>query len=122
MLQNLKEYLYTRDRDGALDAQFQSAAPYGKVKLGSTALFWKNAMKWYVIDLGRVRRAWRQVEFVYGKLCCGGRSYDIQRLVLELDGGKNLEIHIGDDCKTQAAALLDAMQRACPEIQYGKDA
>ena len=124
-MKNPKEYTYTRDKNAALDAQFENAVPYGKVKLAPDHIFWKAGLRWYTVPLSRVLQAYRQVEYVYGKLCCGGTNFDIQRLVLVLDDEASLELVIGDNqigdlMKRQAEALFQALQNAHPELQYGK--
>ena len=57
---------------------------------------------------------------VYGKLCCGGSTYDVQMLVLILRDGRELEIHIGDDMQKKAEDLLEATKALQPEMKYGK--
>lgn len=125
MKSNGNEYRYIRGEDAALDQAFDSAAAYGKVRLGKEALFWKSGLRWYTLALSRVRRAYRRVEIVNGRLCCGGASFDIQSLVLVLDDGSSREIvigdnEIGDSLKRKAERLLRDMQEAHPELQYGK--
>ena len=115
-----KEYIYTAGADAALDADFGAAQAVGKVKPGKTALFFKTGFKWYAVPFERVTRIFRRMEMVYGKLCCGGRTYDIQMLVLVLSDGRELEIHIGDDMSRQAEELYGAMQAAQPQVLYGK--
>lgn len=122
MVQNLKQYLYTRQADPALDAAFDSAAPCGRVKLAAGHLFWKAGLRWYQIPLSRVTRAFRRVEYVYGKMCCGRASYDIQSLVLVLEDGTELEILMGDSMKNKAEEFFDSMRQTHPELEYGKPA
>lgn len=124
-MKNWKEYLYHRGADAAMDAEFDSAASYGKVKLGETVIFWRAGLRWCAVPLSRVQRIYRQVELVHGKLCCGGASFDIQRLILVLDDSQTLELvvgdnEIGDQVKRAAENLFGALQRAHPELQYGK--
>lgn len=120
MAVNLKPYIYVKGADAALDAEFTAASSYSKVKPGQTALFWKSGLRWYAIPLTQVQRIFRRVEPVYGKLCCGGQSFIIEWLVLILQDGSELVIHIGDDVKKQAEALLLALKDTHPELQYGK--
>ena len=72
---NLKPYVFKKGMNPALDAQFSAAVDYGWVKPGQTAVFWKTGLRWYVISLSEVERIFRRVVPVYGKLCCGGRSF-----------------------------------------------
>lgn len=120
MITNLKDYIYTHGKDAGLDAEFDSGTPYLKVKLGENTLFWKAALRWHAISLTRVQRIFRRVERVYGKMCCGRASFDMEKLVLILDDGAELELYLGDNVKTEAQKLLQALQDAHPELQYGK--
>lgn len=113
MLINLKPY--------ALEGQPPKLPAYGKVRLDETRLYWKNGLRWYAVELARVRRAYRQEENVYGKLCCGGRSYIIHRLVLLLEDGTKLTIHIGDDEKQAAQDLIAAIRETFPHVSIGKE-
>lgn len=121
-----KAYIYTCGKDAALDAEFQNGTLYGKVKLGPGVIFWKKGLRWYALPLDQVQRAYRQVEFVYGKMCCGRASFDIQRLILVLHNGTSLELvigdnQIGDQTKRQAEALFQSLKDAHPELEYGKE-
>lgn len=120
MKSGIKEFLYERGISTQIDGQFDSGKGYGKIRMGSDALFWKEGFRWYAVELSRAERIYRQVEYVYGKLCCGGRTYDIQRLIVMLKNGTTLKLHIGDDMQTQAEALFEALKAAHPQIQYKK--
>lgn len=120
-----KANIYTRGKDAALDAEFQSGTLYGKVKLASDMIFWKKGLRWFCLPLDQVQRAYRQVERVYGKMCCGGASFDIQRLVLVLRDGTTLTVvigdnEIGDQMKRQAEGLFQSLQGSHPELTFGK--
>lgn len=117
---NLKPYAYKKGENLKLDAEFEAAEAYGLVKPGETAVFWRAGLRWHVIALEQVQRIFRRVEPVYGKLCCGGRSFIIERLVLILKDSTELELYIGDDMEKKAAALLETLQNAHPEILFGK--
>lgn len=115
-----KPYRYAKGTDPQLDADFASAAVYEKVRCGKLALFWKSGLRWYCIPMDRIRRIFRRVEPVYGKLCCGGRSFIIEWLVLILEDGSQLVLHIGDDVAKNAENLLQWLKTSHPQIQYGK--
>ena len=117
---NLKPYVYKKGANPALDAEFTAADAYGLVKPGQTAVFWRAGLHWHVIPLEQVQRIFRRVEPVYGKLCCGGHSFIIERLVLILKDGTELELYIGDDMEKKAAALLDFLKEGHSEIAFGK--
>lgn len=125
MAANLKAYTYAKGKDTALDEAFAAAVPYEKVKLGKDVVFWKSGLRWFAVSIAQVQRAYRQVEPVRGKLCCGRASYEIQRLILILTDGTELAIHIGDNeigdwVKKKAEELFQSLKDTHPELQYGK--
>lgn len=120
MAGNVKAYLYSKGNDPILDQDFLSAKAYGKVKAGRQAVFWKSGLRWYAMPAENLQRIFRRVEPVYGKLCCGGRSFFIEWLVLVLPSGEELVIHIGDDVQKEAEALLEHLQQLHPVLSYGK--
>lgn len=120
-----KPYRYHKGENPALDAQFAAAPEYGKIRAGETAVFWKSGLRWHTIPLEGVQRIFRRVEAVHGRLCCGGKSFLIQWLVLMLEDGSELVLHIGDEIvgesmKKTAEALLEHLKQHNPRIQYGK--
>ena len=117
---NYKPYRYTKGENPALDADFASASAYEKIRPGEASVFWKSGLRWHHIPVGKIQRVFRRVEPVYGKLCCGGRSFLIEWLVLILTDGSELVLHIGDDVQKKAEALLVHMKEHHPQIEYGK--
>ena len=115
---NYKQYLYTKGT--AADSDFSAAPAFGKIRVGSSHLFWKSVCRWYSIPLPDLQRSYRRVEQGFGRLCCGGRNFVIEWLVLVLCDGRELVLHIGDDVKKDPEALMEHLQRAHPQIQYGK--
>ena len=120
MAVNLKPYVYKKKETPALDAEFAAGQDYGWVRPGQTAIFWKNGLRWHVVPLSQVQRIFRRVEPVYGKLCCGGNSFIMEKLVLILKDGTELELYIGDDIEKKAAAQQKYQQTDKHEITYGK--
>lgn len=120
MSTDLKNYRYVTGADAALDADFSAAARYENIKLGTEYLYWKPMFRWHFIPLSRVQRIFRRVQDVRGRLCCGGRSFRIEWLVLVLQDGSELQLHIGDDVEAAAKKLLESLQLHHPQLQYGK--
>ena len=120
MAVNLKPYVYKKKENAALDADFAPGKDYGWVRAGRTAVFWRSGLHWNVVSLTEVQRIFRRVEPVYGKLCCGGNSFIMEKLVLILKDGTELELYIGDDIEKKAIALLDFLKDTHPEILFGK--
>lgn len=116
----MKDFLYQKQINTALDNEFQQAAKYGKVKLGNDSIFWKKGLKWYVVPLDDVERAYRRVEEVNAKMCCGRADFDIQKLVLLLKDGAQLELLIGDAMPKEAERLFERLKAARPDMLFGK--
>ncbi len=117
---DLKSYRYEKGKDPALDAEFANTQAFGKVRPGETELFWKSGLRWYHIPYAKTHRIFRRIQAVVGRLCAGGRNFDIEYLVLLLEDDQELEIHIGDDEKKKAEALLEHLKQVRPEIPYGR--
>ena len=120
MVKDLKPYRYISKENAALDAEYANATRYENVKLGTDHLFWLPLFRWHSIPLTQVQRIFRRVQDVRGRLCCGGRNFRMEKLVLILNSGEELEIHIGDDVERDAVALLENLKLRHPELQYGK--
>ena len=120
MVKDLKPYRYTAKEDTALDAAFAKAERYENVKLDGEYLFWKPMFRWHRIPISQAQRIFRRVQDVRGRLCCGGRNFRIEWLVLLLKDGSELQIHVGDAVGPTAQARLEALQVQHPELQYGK--
>ena len=117
---DVKQYIYSKGTDAVLDADFSMAQAYGKVRPGQQAIFWKNGLRWYALPVANIQRFYRQLEPVIRRMCCGGKSFYIERLVLVLKNGEDLVVHIGDDIPKEAEALVAAMQKQHPQIHFGK--
>ena len=122
MAVNLKPYVYKKKENAALDADFAAGKDYGWVRAGRDNIFWRSGLHWNVVSLTEVQRIFRRVEPVYGKLCCGGNSFIMEKLVLILHDGTELELYIGDDIEKTAAALLEFLKETHPETEFGKPA
>lgn len=117
---NRKEYIYARGSNPAADQSYDEANTYGKVKLGGDWIFWKEGLRQCALQLTGVQRAYRRVEEVPAKLCCGRTNFDVQSLVLVLSDGNELSLKIGEGTQREAEALFAALKQAHPELEYGK--
>lgn len=116
----MKNFIYQKQTSEALDQEFQQAVKYGKIKLGKDHLFWKKGLKWYVVPLDDAERAYRRVEGVNAKMCCGRADFDIQKLVLLLKDGSRLELLIGDAMPKEAERLFEQLKATRPNMLFGK--
>ena len=113
-------YTYKKGENTIRDQEFIAGEPYGKVKLAENTIFWKQGLRWHCLDLSGVRQAFRRVEAVNTKMCCGNVNFDIQKLVLILQNGTELELLIGEGTLREAEKLFEKMKEKHPGIQYGK--
>ena len=122
MKANLKDYIYYKNTDAALDVEFNSAKPFGRAKLGEGHIFWKKGLKWYCADFSQCVRVFRRIAEVNTRVCCGNTNFDIQMLVLVMFDGSELEVLVGDSLlRHEAEALYAELQSAHPELHYGKN-
>ncbi len=120
MSKDIKAFIFNRGENAALDKEFENAASFDHVKLGDNHIFWRKGFRWYVIAIEQVTRAYRRVEEVKTKVCCGPANFDIQKLMLVLKDGETQEIRIGDGTKREAEGLYSALRNSHPQLQYGK--
>lgn len=116
-----KDFIYKKEQNELLDQEFQKADQYGKVKLADHTLFWKKGFRWSCVEMGEVKRAFRRIEAVNTKMCCGNVNFDIQKLVLILKDDTELELLIGEGTLREAEALFAALKMKNTDIQFGKE-
>lgn len=117
---NMSTTVYHRKDDPEIDQEFREAPFYGKVKIGSRHIFWKKGLRWMMVEAAKIQRAYRRIEAVDSKMCCGNVNFDIQKLVLILNDDTSLAIFIGEGMPKEAEALYEKLKNAYPQIQYGK--
>lgn len=115
-----KELRYQKRENELLDQQFDQAFRYGKIRLGMDTIFWKKGLAWYHIPFSKVSRIYRRIEGVDSKMCCGNVNFDIQKLILVLHNGEELELLIGDGMLKEAEALYKRLKEQCRGIEFGK--
>ena len=116
----LKKYLYARGVDEELDQDFKQGISKGQVKLGESAIFWKKGLRWYVVKTDQVDRAYRRVEEVNSRVCCGSVCFHVQKLELLLKDGAKLSLQISEGDAKAAETLYKLMREKHPQLQYGK--
>lgn len=117
----LKKYNYKKVQNQLFDSEFEQALKYGKIKIGSRAVFWKKGFAWYGILLSDVKRAFRRIQAVDTKMCCGNVNFDTQKLVLILKDDTELELILGDGMPKEAEIMYSVLQERAWEILFGKE-
>ena len=118
---DLKNFMYKRGNDVSLDREFELGSRYGKVKLADETVFWKKGLKWYCLPLTEAKRAFRRIEAVDSKMCCGNVNFDIQKLVLILQDDTELELLIGEGTPREAELLYEKLQSKDCGLVFGKN-
>lgn len=103
-------FSYQKSANPALDAEFQTAPRFGKVKVGPTHIFWKKLLQWEALDRSEVERFYRRVEEVVGQTGCCSNDFSIHKLMASLKTGETLEILIGDSLyRHEPERLMEAL-------------
>lgn len=117
----MKDYIYQKRQNAGMDEDFHQSMQYGKIKLGQEYLFWRKNLKWNVIPLSEVERAYRRIEEVTARTCCASSDFSIHKLLLILKDGTKLELLIGDDLhRREPERLMEQLRGTRPEIACGK--
>lgn len=119
-MKELMEFQYRKKEMELTDQEFESSSRYGKIKLGENRIFWKKGFSWYQVEFDKIYRIYRRIEAVDTKMCCGNVNFDIQKLVLVLKDGTEVEALIGDGMPREAEVLYEKLKERAPEICYGK--
>ena len=120
MADGIKKYIYRKGEAAEVDQEFQKEKSHGSVRFGDSCVFWKKGFRWYMVETDQIRRAYRRIEAVDSKRCCGSVNFDIQKLVLILKDDTRLELMIGEGVPKEAEALYQEMQEKYPQLEYGK--
>ena len=112
--------IYKKNQITEVTQDFEHGSLYGKVKLWSDYIFWKKSFSWKYVDMDEIRRAYRRVEAVDTKMCCGKVNFDIQKLVVELKDDTSYELLIGEGISKEAEALWAVFKERRPGILFGK--
>ncbi len=79
----MKYYPLTQSvSDGVLSAEYAAGRGIGAVTLGDTCLFFKEKRKIYYIPYKDITRAFRRVQLVQTKMCCGKGNLEVENLVI----------------------------------------
>lgn len=95
---------------------YSSAARQEKIKLGETCLYIIHTLYAEYIPYETITRAYRRIEDVRGKLCCGVCTYEIHHLVIEVNGKETTVLLEGMEA---AKAALEKIGKKNPAAVIG---
>lgn len=88
----------------ALSTEYEEAEKYGKLRVGSTGVFFPEGLGVKYIPFSFIDRAFIRIHEVNGKLCCGSTVFQYFRMVFMHDG-KEYADFINEDEPAMDAAL-----------------
>jgi len=102
-----------------LTAEYQKGREIGNVTLGDTCLFFKIRFKVSYIPYTDIHRAFRRVQLVQTKMCCGKGDLQVENLVICNEKDEEI-IQIQLPGARAGVALLEELESRGPHIQIGK--
>lgn len=102
-----------------LQADYAAAEKQEKLKIGEKCLYIAHTLYTEYIPYEAVERAYRRVEDVRGKLCCGVTTYEIHHLVMVFDGKETAVLL---ETKEAAQKALDKIAEKNAKAQIGYQA
>ena len=106
-----------RAEDRQLAADYEKSTVRGKFHLGETYLFRKKALGVWYLAWREILWAYRQVEDVQSRLCCGTTNYEVEHLILVTEGGRRTDIRLEE--KQDAETVLAWLARRNPAADIG---
>lgn len=104
----------------AIDADFESAPEFDKVKVGALGVYYRDGLKTRYIPYSAMERVFIRVQEVNGRMCCGTAKFAYFRLIFVVDGKEIICDRISEDEKAMDDALAEIAKRA-PGVNIGKE-
>lgn len=107
----------TMAEETELETDYENGRVQGKFRLGETYLFRKKTLGVWYLPWRDISWAYRQVEDVQSRLCCGTTNYEVEHLILVTKDGRRTDIRLEE--KQDAEAVLDWLARKNPAADIG---
>ena len=108
--------------EAALEKEYKEGREIGPATLGETCLFFKVKRKVSYIPYGEITRAFRRVQLVGMKMCCGKGDLEVENIVIcgRPDGEGERELaQIQLPGARAGIIMLEELEKRVPEIQIG---
>ena len=116
----MKYYPLTSEIEHAvLEREYKAGREIGPVTLGETCLFFKVKRKVSYIPYADITRAFRRVQLVGMKMCCGKGDLEVENVVICGADEKELAM-IQLPGARAGVILLEELEKKVPGIQIGK--
>ena len=111
--------LTTTAPDDVLAAELRSGRGIGPVTMGDQYLLFKEKRKQYYIPYADITRAFRRIQMVQTKMCCGKGNLEVENLVLCT--GEDVEVvQIQLPGARAGKIVLEELTQRAPHVQIGK--
>ena len=105
--------------DEVLNVEFKAGREIGAATLGDTCLFIKVKRKIHYIPYSDLHRAFRRVELVQAKMCCGKGNFQIENLVIcNKEDSELAQIKLPG--ARAGIIMLEELEKRVPHIKIGK--
>ncbi|MBQ4650374.1 MAG: hypothetical protein IJB73_06690 [Firmicutes bacterium] len=105
--------------ESILAGEYKDGRKIGSVTLGDTCLFFKVKLKVNYIPYTDIHRAFRRVQLVQTKMCCGKGDLEIENIVLcDKDDAELVQIQLPG--ARAGVIMLEELTARGPHIQIGK--
>ena len=104
-----------------LAAEYKGAREIGCASLGETCLFFKSRLKMNYIPYKDMTRAFRRVQMVQTKMCCGRGDLQVENVVIcGAEGAELAQIQLPG--ARAGVIMLEELAQKAEHIQIGKPA
>ena len=102
-----------------LTAEYKNGREIGCVSLGETCLFFKAKLKVNYIPYAAITRAFRRVQLVQTKMCCGRGDLQVENVVIcGAEGAELAQIQLPG--ARAGVIMLEELEQKAEHIQIGK--
>ena len=120
----MKFYPLTKDvAESILAAEYRAAREIGAAALGETCLFFKVKRKVNYIPYEDITRAFRRIQLVGMRMCCGKGDLEVENIVVCGVGadGRETELAMAQLPGARAGVImLEELEKRVPDIKIGK--
>lgn len=100
---------------------FNTAKVIGNVRYGQHFIFFQNMLKWLYVDYIDIVWAYRRLEDVQSKLCCGTAGFEIHSLMLVTKNKDRLGVPVGSRENAVEGLNMIGMHNPFVDVGYAKE-
>lgn len=105
----------TRQESNTVE-EYKTSVDVGKVRLGSSHLFFRSGRKVYSVAYQEITRCFRRVLLVPMRVCCGRGELQVENLVIWNDQGEIAQIQLPDT--RVAKKLMEELREKVPDAEF----